>query len=208
MKEESGVFKYCAMCTRTICTCLHGHALILWNLCACPLHWSPDRKFLELIIGRAYTFFMPAHASLHNHTTSCVVAHQHSNALVNILPPEADIFRLACENSPAIIFIDEIDTLVTPIGAPRLVIWVTGTRWVDLLCMDNTNHSVSSHLLFWRRHALRVHDKDNEGEQGQWRGMGASDTCCLGTGWVCSIFLCMHIRNIINLLFFFRYLLL
>ena len=22
----------------------------------------------------------------------------------------------------------------------RLVIWVTGTRWVDLLCMDNTNH--------------------------------------------------------------------
>ena len=73
---------------------------------------------------------MPAHASLHNHTTSCVVAHQHSNALVNILlvPPEADIFQLACENSPAIIFIDEIDTLVTPIGAPRLVIWVTGTR--------------------------------------------------------------------------------
>ena len=68
--------------------------------------------------------------------------------------------------------------------------------------MDNTNHSVSSHLLFWRQHVLHVHDRDNEGEQGQWRGMGASDTCCLGTRWVRSIFLCTHIRNMINLLYF------
>ena len=40
----------------------------------------------------------------------------------------------------------------------------------------------------------------------QQRGIGPNTTYCLGTRWVCSIFICTYISNVTNLFYFFRYL--
>ena len=93
---------------------------------------------------------------------------------MDILPPEADVFRLARENSPAIIFIDEIDTLVTPVSAPTLQGLLFGSLapgeliffvWIILIILFLVTCYFDNSM---RRVSMMGTTKGNRDNEGEW----------------------------------------